>query len=52
MLVVAGLIEGFYSPQRFPIGPRIAMGALTAVAMAWYFTFAGRRSSAIASAMK
>jgi uncharacterized membrane protein SpoIIM required for sporulation len=52
MLVVAGLIEGFYSPQRFPIGPRIAMGALTAVAMAWYFTFAGRRASAIASAIK
>ena len=48
MLVLAGTIEGFYSPQRFPPEARIAMGAVTAVAMAWYFTFAGRqRSSAI-----
>ena len=43
MLVVAGLIEGFYSPQRFPPVARLAMGAVTAVAMAWYFGFAGRR---------
>jgi uncharacterized membrane protein SpoIIM required for sporulation len=42
MLVVAGLIEGFYSPQRFPPVARLAMGAATAVAMAWYFGFAGR----------
>jgi uncharacterized membrane protein SpoIIM required for sporulation len=53
MLVVAGIIEGFYSPQRFPIAARIAMGAATAVAMAWYFTFAGRqRSPAITNALK
>jgi uncharacterized membrane protein SpoIIM required for sporulation len=45
MLVVAGIIEGFYSPQRFPPVARLAMGAATAVAMAWYFGFAGRRRS-------
>lgn len=45
MLVVAGLIEGFYSPQRFPPVARLAMGAATAVAMAWYFGFAGRPRS-------
>jgi uncharacterized membrane protein SpoIIM required for sporulation len=43
MLVVAGTIEGFYSPQRFPAAARIGMGALTAVAMTWYFGFCGRR---------
>ena len=43
MLVVAGLIEGFYSPQRFPPSARLAMGAATAIAMAWYFGFSGRR---------
>jgi uncharacterized membrane protein SpoIIM required for sporulation len=53
MLVVAGIIEGFYSPQRFPLLARVAMGVATAVAMAWYFGFAGRqRSSAIGSAAK
>jgi uncharacterized membrane protein SpoIIM required for sporulation len=53
MLVVAGIIEGFYSPQRFPPVARLAMGAVTGVAMAWYFTFAGRRRSpAIASTLQ
>jgi uncharacterized membrane protein SpoIIM required for sporulation len=53
MLVVAGIIEGFYSPQRFPPVARLAMGAATAVAMALYFGFAGRgRSSALAAGTK
>jgi uncharacterized membrane protein SpoIIM required for sporulation len=53
MLVVAGTIEGFYSPQRFPPLARVAMGAATAIAMAWYFGFAGRqRTSAITSALQ
>jgi len=51
MLVVAGLIEGFYSPQRFPPVARLAMGAVTAVAMAWYFGFAGRTRSASGQAV-
>jgi uncharacterized membrane protein SpoIIM required for sporulation len=43
MLVVAGTIEGFFSPQRFPPEIRIGMGALTALALITYFTFAGRQ---------
>lgn len=42
MLVVAGLIEGFVSPQRFSLEVRMSIGALTAVAMIVYFGFAGR----------
>jgi hypothetical protein len=41
MLVVAGLIEGFISPQR--LGPlvRIGIGTLTAVALVLYAWRAG-----------
>jgi uncharacterized membrane protein SpoIIM required for sporulation len=42
MLVVAGTIEGFVSPQRLSIDVRLAIGALTAIALGGYFTFAGR----------
>lgn len=42
MLLVAGTIEGFVSPMRTPIGVRIAIGALTALALLCYFGFAGR----------
>jgi uncharacterized membrane protein SpoIIM required for sporulation len=42
MLVVAGLIEGFISPQRFSPEVRFAVGAVTAVALCAYFVFAGR----------
>jgi uncharacterized membrane protein SpoIIM required for sporulation len=42
MLVVAGLIEGFVSPQRFSAEVRLAVGALTAVLLCAYFGFAGR----------
>jgi hypothetical protein len=42
MLVVAGTIEGFVSPQRLSPDLRIGIGALTAVALAFYFTLAGR----------
>lgn len=44
MLVVAGTIEGFYSPLRLPPSARIAFGALTAVALLLYFAFTGRRN--------
>ncbi len=42
MLVVAGTIEGFFSPLRLPPGPRVAVGAVTAVLLLLYFGFAGR----------
>ncbi|MFN2460938.1 MAG: stage II sporulation protein M [Candidatus Velthaea sp.] len=44
MLVVAGAIEGFVSPQRFSVAVRIGVGAVTGVALASYFAFAGRAS--------
>ena len=43
MLVVAGTIESFVSPQRWLPELRIAFGALTAIALMLYFGFAGRR---------
>jgi uncharacterized membrane protein SpoIIM required for sporulation len=44
MLVIAGTIEGFFSPLRLSPEVRIAFGAITAVALVLYFGFAGRRS--------
>ncbi len=42
MLVVAGLIEGFFSPLRLLPATRLAFGALTAFALGAYFMFSGR----------
>jgi uncharacterized membrane protein SpoIIM required for sporulation len=42
MLIVAGTIEGFISPQRWPAEIRIAIGAVTALALLLYFGFSGR----------
>jgi uncharacterized membrane protein SpoIIM required for sporulation len=42
MLIVAGSIEGFFSPLRFPPEVRLAVGAATIVLMVLYFGFAGR----------
>lgn len=42
LLVIAGTIEGFVSPQRLSIDVRLAIGALTAVALIAYLAFAGR----------
>jgi uncharacterized membrane protein SpoIIM required for sporulation len=42
MLCVAGIIEGFFSPLRFPIEMRAAVGGVTALAMIAYFGWAGR----------
>ena len=42
MLCVAGTIEGFFSPLRFPAGVRASVGALTAVLLLAYFGFTGR----------
>jgi uncharacterized membrane protein SpoIIM required for sporulation len=42
MLCVAGMIEGFFSPLRFPIPVRAGVGIFTALALIVYFGFAGR----------
>jgi uncharacterized membrane protein SpoIIM required for sporulation len=42
MLVIAGLIEGFVSPQRLPGEIRVGVGAFTGLAMILYFGVAGR----------
>jgi len=42
MLVVAGTIEGFFSPLRFSPDVRLSVGAATVVLMIAYFGFAGR----------
>ena len=43
LLIVAGTIEGFVTPQRTTVAFRFGAGALTAVCLAGYFAFAGRR---------
>ncbi|MGB6985120.1 MAG: stage II sporulation protein M [Candidatus Aquilonibacter sp.] len=42
MLLVAGTIEGFFSPLRLRAFDRIAVGVVTAIALIGYFGFAGR----------
>jgi len=37
MLVVAGTIEGFFSPQKFPPDVRLAVGGITAALLVLYF---------------
>jgi len=46
MLVVAGTIEGFVTPQRTSIAFRVAFGGATAIALSAYLAFAGRRRAA------
>lgn len=43
MLVVAGLIEGFYSPLQLPAVWKFAFGGATAVLLVLYFALGGRR---------
>jgi len=50
MLVVAGSIEGGFSPQSFSETSRISFGMGTAVAMLVYFLFAGRAKGRAATA--
>ena len=45
MLIVAGTIEGFLSPQRWAPEVRIGIGTVTAVALLLYFGLAGRRAT-------
>ncbi len=49
MLVVAGTIEGFVSPQRWPADGRLAVGATTAMLLLLYFTLAGRSADVAGS---
>ncbi|HVS45603.1 MAG TPA: stage II sporulation protein M [Verrucomicrobiae bacterium] len=42
MLVVAGTIEGYFSPRRLPAETRVAFGAITAIALIGYLALAGR----------
>ncbi len=42
MLLVAGTIEGFFTPLRFGPEVRLGVGAMTACVLAWYFGFVGR----------
>ncbi|MBC5829183.1 MAG: stage II sporulation protein M [Candidatus Eremiobacteraeota bacterium] len=46
MLLLAGIIEGFFSPLRFAPPFRVAAGALSALALIGYFGFAGLRARA------
>jgi uncharacterized membrane protein SpoIIM required for sporulation len=41
MLCVAGMIEGFFSPLRFPAEVRASVGAITAAGLILYFSFCG-----------
>jgi uncharacterized membrane protein SpoIIM required for sporulation len=43
MLCVAGIIEGFFSPLRYPANVRAGVGIATACALVLYFAFAGRQ---------
>jgi uncharacterized membrane protein SpoIIM required for sporulation len=52
MLVVAGTIEGFVTPQRTSIAFRIGFGASTAAVLALYLGLAGRRRAAPAQALE
>ena len=42
MLIVAGTIEGFYTPRRTPIAARATVGVTTAMGLLAYFSLAGR----------
>lgn len=45
MLIVAGTIEGFISPQRWPAEARLTIGVLTAITLILYFGFSGREQT-------
>ena len=43
LLLVAGLVEGYYSPSGLPSAAKFAFSAASAACLALYFGFAGRR---------
>ena len=50
LLVVAGVVEGFYSPSSLPAAAKYAFGAASAALLALYFAVAGRTSPTAAPA--
>ena len=42
MLCAAGIIEGFFSPLRFPADVRASVGIVTGIGLVLYFGFCGR----------
>lgn len=49
MLVVAGLIEGFFSPQNIPEKLKLTVAAVEAVLLCAYLALAGRRDDVVVS---
>ena len=49
MLCVAGIIEGFFSPLRYPMNVRADVGIATGVLLLAYFGFAGRATASRAA---
>ena len=47
LLLVAGLVEGFYSPSGLPAVAKFAFGSATAVLLVAWFGLAGRRVRAV-----
>lgn len=45
LLVIAGVVEGFYSPSGLPASAKFAFGGATAVLLAVYFAMGGRKES-------
>jgi len=45
LLVIAGVVEGFYSPSSLPASAKFAFGGATAVLLAVYFVVGGRREA-------
>ena len=50
LLVVAGVVEGFYSPSSLPAAAKFAFGAASTALLALYFAVAGRQSPTAAPA--
>lgn len=50
LLVVAGVVEGFYSPSSLPAAAKFAFGAASAALLVLYFAVAGRTSPTAAPA--
>ena len=45
LLVIAGIVEGFYSPSGLPAIAKFAFGSASAALLAVYFTAAGRKKA-------
>ncbi len=52
MLVIAGVVEGFYSPSSLSAMSKFIFGAVTGLLMTLYFSLAGRRPDKVASHLR